>query len=210
MSRGLSDQTTDQELLTRIASGERDAFAMLFARRQGDVYRFALHMTASPSVAEDVTQEVFLAVMRDAARYDRNRAPVRVWLFGIARNHVRRRADQDRQMQPLDSIGKDGEPPAGDVDPLGDLTRAERIATLREAVLTLPIGYREAIVLCDLQEMSYEDAATTLGCAIGTVRSRLHRGRALLAAKLTASDRASAQGRVRVVHSRGPVKRCFA
>jgi RNA polymerase sigma-70 factor (ECF subfamily) len=209
MSRGLSDQTTDQELVTRIASGERDAFAMLFARRQGDVYRFALHMTASPSVAEDVTQEVFLAVMRDAARYDRNRAPVRVWLFGIARNHVRRRADQDRQMQPLDSIAKERDPPAGDVDLLGDLTRAERIATLREAVLRLPIAYREAIVLCDLQEMSYEDAATTLGCAIGTVRSRLHRGRALLAAKLTASDPLSAPGQVRVVHSRGPVKRCF-
>ena len=74
----------------------------------------------------------------------------------------------------------------------------------------MPNRHRAPIVLCDLQEMSYEDAATTLGCAIGTVRSRLHRGRALLAAKLTASDRASAQGRVRVVHSRGPVKRCFA
>jgi len=70
---------------------------------------------------------------------------------------------------------------------LGDLTRAESIEALRQAVLTLPVRYREAVVLCDLQELSYADASAALGCAIGTVRSRLHRGRALLATKLAAS-----------------------
>ena len=79
--------------------------------------------------------------------------------------------------------------PTVDADALGDLTRAESIEALREAVLTLPVRYREAVVLCDLQEMSYADAASALGCAVGTVRSRLHRGRALLAVKLTASER---------------------
>ena len=72
-------------------------------------------------------------------------------------------------------------------DTLGDLTRAESIDALRQAVLTLPVRYREAVVLCDLQEMSYADAAVALGCAVGTVRSRLHRGRALLALKLAAA-----------------------
>ena len=76
-----------------------------------------------------------------------------------------------------------------DADPLGDLTRAESIEALREAVLTLPVRYREAVVLCDLQEMTYADAAAAIGCAVGTVRSRLHRGRALLAVKLAASAR---------------------
>jgi RNA polymerase sigma-70 factor (ECF subfamily) len=70
---------------------------------------------------------------------------------------------------------------------LGDLTRAESIEALRQAVLTLPLRYREAVVLCDLQELSYADAAVVLGCALGTVRSRLHRGRALLASKLSAT-----------------------
>lgn len=187
-----SDELQDGELISRVAAGDAEAFAVLFRRRQGQVYRFALHMTASPSIAEDVTQEVFLALMSDAGRYDAARASVAAWLCGIARNHVRRRAERDR---PLQSIG-DGEDDESledvltvDADALGDLTRAESIEALREAVLRLPVKYREAVVLCDLQEMSYADAASALGCAVGTVRSRLHRGRALLAVKLAASLR---------------------
>jgi len=84
-----------------------------------------------------------------------------------------------------------------DADALGDLTRAESIEALREAVFTLPVKYREAVVLCDLQEMSYADAASALGCAVGTVRSRLHRGRALLAVKLAASQRVESGDPVR-------------
>jgi hypothetical protein len=64
--------------------------------------------------------------------------------------------------------------------------RVERVEAVRRAVLSLPLRYREAVVLCDLQELSYADAAGALGCAVGTVRSRLHRGRALLASKLRA------------------------
>jgi RNA polymerase sigma-70 factor (ECF subfamily) len=103
---------------------------------------------------------------------------------------VLRRLEGDRLLQPLE----DEEPGSESVeaveeDPLGDLTRAERLEALRRAVLTLPIRYREAVVLCDLQELSYVEAAEAMGCAVGTVRSRLHRGRALLASKLTAAER---------------------
>jgi RNA polymerase sigma-70 factor (ECF subfamily) len=189
-----SDDLQDGELISRVAAGDAEAFAQLFRRRQGQVYRFALHMTASPSIAEDVTQEVFLAVMSDAGRYDGTRASVVAWLCGIARNHVRRRAERDRPLQPF-AGGEDPETDSDglddilvvDADTLGDLTRAESIQALREAVLTLPVKYREAVVLCDLQEMTYADAATAIGCAVGTVRSRLHRGRALLGVKLAAS-----------------------
>jgi RNA polymerase sigma-70 factor, ECF subfamily len=185
------DDLQDGELIGRVAVGDVEAFAVLFRRRQGQVYRFALHMTASPAVAEDVTQDVFLAVMSDAGRYDVTRASVVAWLCGIARNHVRRRAERDRLLQPLGDVEDEAETEdrmfAGADDVLGALTRAESIEAVRDAVLTLPIAYREAIVLCDLQELSYVDAAAALGCAVGTVRSRLHRGRALLAAKLSAS-----------------------
>ena len=78
--------------------------------------------------------------------------------------------------------------PLCEPDPLGDLTRAEGIERVRKAVLNLPIRYREVVVLCDLQEMSYAEAADVLACAVGTVRSRLHRGRQLLATKLSAAD----------------------
>jgi RNA polymerase sigma-70 factor (ECF subfamily) len=179
----------DDALMARIVAGDAQAFTELFKRRQGEVYRFALHMTASPQVSEDVTQDVFMTVMKDAARYDSTRAPVAAWLCGIARNFVRRRLERDRALLPLleDDSGAEPELPAPIDDPLDDLTRAERIEGLRKAILTLPFRYREVVVLCDLQEMSYVDAAEAVGCAVGTVRSRLHRGRALLAAKLTAN-----------------------
>jgi RNA polymerase sigma-70 factor (ECF subfamily) len=191
----LSDQVEDVALIARVAAGDAEAFAQLFRRHHGRIYRFALHMTTSPSIAEDVTQDVFLAVMSDAARYDvgrAGRASVAAWLCGIARNHVRRRAERDRRLEPLDDSGE-GEGADGvlavEADALGDLTRAERIQALRDAVSSLPVRYREAVVMCDLEEMSYRDAAAALGCAVGTVRSRLHRGRALLAVKLAAGAR---------------------
>lgn len=178
----------DEQLVRRIAAGDPEAFGLLFRRRQGHVYRFALHMTSSPSIAEDVTQETFLAVMRGAARYDASRATVSAWLCGIARNQVRRRLERDRPLQPFgdveDDAPLDAQLVATDEDPLGHLAKAEQVTAIRAAVLRLPLRYREAVVLCDLQEMSYVEAARVLECALGTVRSRLHRGRALLAEKL--------------------------
>jgi RNA polymerase sigma-70 factor, ECF subfamily len=181
------DPAADDELVARVAEGDGEAFGTLFRRRQGLVYRFALHMTGSECAAEDVTQEVFLAVMHGANRYEPGRSGVTAWLCGIARNHARRRLARERSLVPLEE-GDDGEGewPAACLDPLEDLTRAEGIAALRKAILTLPLRYREAVVLCDLQELSYAAAADALGCAVGTVRSRLHRGRALLASKMTA------------------------
>jgi RNA polymerase sigma-70 factor (ECF subfamily) len=195
----VNDAVADQRLLERIAAGEADAFASLFRRRRAEVYRFALHMTGSTATAEDVAQEVFLAVMRDAHRYDASRATVVAWLCGITRNQVRRRLERDRFLQPLDDNA--ASVADGSRDPLSALAQAERITALRRAVMSLPLRYREAVVLCDLQELSYADAAGVLECAIGTVRSRLHRGRALLAAKLR--DRDAAPVKLRST-------RCFA
>lgn len=197
----LTEQPQDTDLMMLIARGDAEAFAALFTRRQADVYRFALHMTASPSIADDVTQEVFLTVMRDAARYEAHRATVVAWLCGIARNHVRRRLERDRMLQPLDEDESDDEgvvdvTRVDDGNLLDDLTRAESIEALHRAVVALPVRYREALVLCDLQELNYADAANVLGCPVGTVRSRLHRARALLAMKLSAPGVQPAASRV--------------
>jgi RNA polymerase sigma-70 factor, ECF subfamily len=189
----LIDRVPDDELLTRVAAGDAPAFTELFRRRQPDVFRFGVHMTGSASTADDVVQEVFLVVIRDAARYEAGRATVAAWLCGIARNCVRQRLDRDRRLTPVD-FDDDRDPgsePGGPMDQLAGLLRAERIDTLRRAVQTLPVTYREAVVLCDLQEMSYADAAAALGCPLGTVRSRLHRARAMLADRLTAAARSS-------------------
>lgn len=182
----LADSASDDNLLPRIASGDTAAFAALFRRCHAKVYRFALHMTGAPTAAEDITQDVFLAVMRDAARYQPGRSGVTAWLCGIARNHALRRLERDQNIVPLTQVEGEAQAAAGGPHPLDTIARAEQVDTLRRAVLALPVRYREAVVLCDLQELSYEEAAAALACAVGTVRSRLHRGRALLAAKMRA------------------------
>ena len=192
-----TDELRDEDLLARMAGGDAAAFAALFRRRQRSVYRFALHMSGSPAVADDVTQEVFLSVMRDAGRYQAGRASVVTWLWGIARNHVRRRLDSDGPMVSLPLGEEDGDDAAGATDiedgALAGLVKAERIEALRKAVARLPFRYREAIVLCDLEEMGYTEAAEAVGCAVGTIRSRLHRGRALLATKMRVVERLASE-----------------
>ena len=181
------DSVSDDVVLARLAAGDEVAFTALFRRYQDDVYRVALLMTGKPASAEDVTQDVFLAVMSDAGRYESGRSSVKAWLCGIARNHARRRLERDGRNVPLleDADGLAGAAPV-QPDPVGELTNRERVDALRRAILNLPLRYREVVVLCDLEEISYADAAVALDCAVGTVRSRLHRARALLAAKVRA------------------------
>jgi len=184
------DAADDDSLIARIALGDADALSTLFRRRGNTVLQFALHMTGVLAIAEDVTQDVFLTLIRQANRYKAGRSNVTAWLCGIARNHVRHRLRRDRPIVSLDDSGlMERGLPNDTGDPSRNLARAEDLDALRRAILGLPRRYREVVVLCSLQQLSYEDAAAALGCAVGTVRSRLHRGRALLALKLGAARR---------------------
>jgi RNA polymerase sigma-70 factor (ECF subfamily) len=170
-------------------AGEEDAFVTLYRRRQGSVYRFALQMSGSEAVAEDVTQEVFMVLMRDGRNFDPSRGSLAAYLYGIARNHVLRVFDRERSFVPIGDETEESESRVHErlishEDPLGDLTRGEMIGRLRQAVLALPSHYREVVVLCELHEMSYVEAAGVLDCAVGTVRSRLHRARSMLTGKM--------------------------
>ena len=144
-------------------------------------------MSGSATVAEDVTQEVFLALIRDECGYDPGRGTLSGYLFGIARKLVLRHLERGRSDVALETGGEDvaWRELAVNDDPLASLTRREGIEALHRAVLALPRRYREVVVLCDLEEVDYMDAAAILGCPIGTVRSRLHRARALLLEKLS-------------------------
>jgi len=170
---------SDAELLGRAAAGDEGAFTDLYRRRQAGLYRFAFQMSGSGAVAEDVVQEVFLALIRGTARYDAARGSVAAFLYGIARNKVLRALECDAG---VDSAEGSDFVAVGDL--AGDVVRNRLAETVRDAVLALPVHYREAVVLCDLQELEYADAAEALGCAVGTVRSRLHRARTLLAERL--------------------------
>jgi RNA polymerase sigma-70 factor, ECF subfamily len=187
---------TDEELLLRMRSGDEQAFLDLYRRRQGAIYRFALHMGGSVAVAEDVAQEVFLALIRDDCGYDPERGTLSAYLFGIARKLVLRQLERVRSDLALDGAGDDSTFPELSVDAgqLADLTRREGIEGLRRAVQSLPRRYREVVALCDLEEVDYADAAFALGCPIGTVRSRLHRARALLLEKLRLEHGARSAG----------------
>ncbi|HWZ33093.1 MAG TPA: RNA polymerase sigma factor [Bryobacteraceae bacterium] len=173
-----SDALSDGDLLRRMLSGDEEAFTSLYRRRQGAVYRFALQMTGNVVVAEDVTQEVFLVLIESGKRFDSAKGTLASFLYGIARNRVFRRLEKDRGTEQV------VEDFATDEDVLADLTRRETIDQVRRAVLSLPPTYREVVVLCDLQDVSYQDAADALDRPVGTVRSRLNRGRAMLAQKL--------------------------
>lgn len=187
---------SDHDLIQRMKAGDEEAFVQLYRSRHRAVHSFALQMSGSPSVAEDVSQEVFLAFMRDVHNYDPARGTLSAYLYGMARNisldYLRRgRADVPMGEPESEAVSSLAEPS----NPLRDLTRAEALESLRRAVLALPPHYREVLVLCDLNEMDYAHAAEVLGCALGTVRSRLHRAREILLKKL--GGRSAAGERVR-------------
>jgi RNA polymerase sigma-70 factor (ECF subfamily) len=181
-----SPPETDDQMLIRIRNGDEEAFAALYGRHQAAIYRFALHMSGSMLAAEDVVQEVFMVLLREECGFDPERGTLSGYLFGIARKLVLRHVERVRSDVALESDLDDAALPelAVSDDPLEELTEREGIAALRRAVQALPRRYREVVVLCDLEEVDYADAAVALGCPIGTVRSRLHRARGLLLDKL--------------------------
>ena len=176
----------DQDLYRQLAKGREEAFSALYERYQGPIFRFAWHMSGNSATAEDVTQEVFMLLIRNPRNYDPTKGSVAGYLFGIARNLTRRRLDRSRLDEPLVEEWTEGNGTglASDTDLLADLARVELLECLQKAVLGLPEQYREVIVLCDLEEMSYPDAAVVLECPPGTVSSRLHRARLMLKARL--------------------------
>jgi RNA polymerase sigma-70 factor (ECF subfamily) len=175
-------EQTDELLLPALARGEEKAFLTVYRRRQASIYRYALHLSGDADVAAETVQEAFLSLLRDAGRLDPARGTVLAWLFAVARNQVLSQLRARQRYLSLD-YDEQGEPTAAGCV-LADLEQDQFSGRLRELMATLPPAYREVLVLCDMQELSYEDVARIAGCPIGTVRSRLHRARAMLAGKL--------------------------
>src|ERR1700682_5495867 len=176
----------DQELYRQLAKGREEAFSALYERYQRPIFRFAWHMSGNCATAEDVTQEVFMLLIHNPKNYDPAKGSVGGYLFGIARNLTRRRLDRSRLDEPLAEEWPEGNEAglASDTDLLADLNRGDIRECFQKAVLSLPEQYREVIVLCDLEEMSYPEAAGILQCPAGTIASRLHRARLMLKARL--------------------------
>jgi RNA polymerase sigma-70 factor, ECF subfamily len=196
-------ETRDVDLLRRLSAGDDDAFLEFYRRHQGGLFRYAVHMSGSPQAAADVVQETFLTLIRHSGKYDEEKGTPAAFLFGIARNHLRKLHEKEGRYLPLPddagnvlSSSQSGDPwrsdghghsPArlGQADTIQEtLERAQIAELLREAILTLPDHYREPVTLCDLEGKSYGEAAALLDCPVGTVRSRLNRARSMLLDKL--------------------------
>jgi len=184
----IQEDLRDDVLLRRVAKGDEDAFTLIYRRHQAAIYRFALRMTGHAWASEEIVQDVFMTLMRDPKKYDPGRGPLAAYLYGIARNRVMKhleRLPREVQLDEQEDNGSQGRTQAvTSSTPMHWVEQQERAEHVRAAVLDLPSEFRETVVLCELEELSYEEAAQLIGCPIGTIRSRLHRGRALLLAKL--------------------------
>jgi RNA polymerase sigma-70 factor, ECF subfamily len=169
----------DAALLQRARRGDEAAFSALFERHQRAVYRYAVYM-CGPEAGDDIVQETFMAVLKQSARSGVPAGAVRAYLLGIARHRILKWNRVADWPEVSESAAESGP------SPLEQLARAETIETIRSAVRSLPSAYREVLLLCELQEMDYSAAAQVLQCPIGTVRSRMHRAKALLTTKLSA------------------------
>ena len=178
------NELSDGNLLRLSGNGDEDAFLVLYRRHQAAVFRFALHMSGRQEAAEEVTQEVFLAMLAHPQQYEAEKGSLQAFLIGIARNQVRRQV-RNARVTSLEHIDVNEELQGqADEHVLDELSRAQELGALRTAILSLPPNYREVVVLCDIEGVDYATAAVQLGCAVGTVRSRLHRARSILETKM--------------------------
>ena len=178
-------EVDDAGLLERARRGDEQAFSTLFARYQRSIYRYGAYMCGREA-ADDVVQDTFLAVLRQHARHDAPRVSLGGYLFGIARHVVIKRLAAKGEASLAAATAELDERPSPEPAVFDALIRAQTIDAVRAAIRSLPPAYRESIVLCELQELPYADAADVMQVPIGTVRSRLHRARALLADRLAA------------------------
>lgn len=177
---------------SRAARGdELEVFEELVRRHHAQVYNIAYRMAGNPADAEDLTQDAFLKAFRSFGRYQRD-LPFVNWIYPIVRNlyidSLRRRPKQP--VFSLEGEDEDGartfEIPDWEADPARATLSTEFENQLQRALAKLPSDFRMAVVLCDLEGMSYEEIADAMGCSPGTVRSRIHRGRRLLRSHLGA------------------------
>ncbi len=178
----------DNECMARLAAGDTAALRQLYEMHGRSLLRFSTAMCRSRQVAEDLVHDTFVALMREPFGFDPAQGTVYGYLCGVLRHRVSRHYRQQKRWVALDT--DDGhEPPAAESpNPADEIARSEITAAFRRAMLELPLQHREIIALCDLEELPYATVATVLDCPVGTVRSRLHRARALLTLRLASLE----------------------
>ncbi len=183
----------DTELLRLMRSGDASAFQSLYRRHQGPLYRFAMLRSGSPDTAADIVQEVFMGLLTDSFKFDPLRGALPNFLFGVARKLIlKHEAPRQREQSLADSMDEEGddsdtiETGSDAAEPLRRILSEEVAEQVRRAIGMLAPHYRDAVILFEMHELSYLEIAEICQVDIGTVRSRLSRGRAALAKRLAA------------------------
>jgi RNA polymerase sigma-70 factor (ECF subfamily) len=183
----MASSLADQELLAEAARGDQAAFSQLYQRYRNRVYGFAYRMLGAQEAAEDVTHEAFLLLIREPERYQAARGSLLTFLCAVARNHIfqhlrcqeRYAAERVETSEECNEAGT-----RSSFDPLSDLLERELAAQVEAALARLPVAQREAVVLREYQELSYEEIAVIIGADTGVVKARLYRARQALAKRL--------------------------
>ena len=186
--------TAEIQFIERLQSGEAEAFDVLVTRYSADVYALLYRLTENAEEAGDLTQETFFSALKAIKKF-RGEADLKTWLFRIAVNESRNRFRWWKRRNRHNTISFDA--PVGETEtplsesfssdlpnPEENTLRHEREKVLKKALLELPDVFRETIILCDIEGLSYEEIAQTLEINIGTVKSRIARGRDELRRKL--------------------------
>jgi len=176
--RGMPEPT-DEDLLYRAGRSEA-AFMLLFERHREAIFRVAYRLTNSAAAAEDITQECFLGLLHAPERFDPAKGSLRTYLYGAVRNHARKYHGLREGTVDLDD-SEIGEAP----EPSRLLLQQELSQLIQQAISTLPVPQREALVLSQYEELPLDEIALILGVDVGAVKSRLHRARARLRRILT-------------------------
>ncbi|OVZ63020.1 RNA polymerase sigma factor RpoE [Pigmentiphaga sp. NML080357] len=186
-----SERDIDAELVARVQRGDKKAFELLMLKYQRKILRLLSRFIRDPSEVEDVAQEAFIKAYRALPQF-RGESAFYTWLYRIAINTAKNHlvASGRRPSSPSEYENEDGET-FDETDNLSDINTPESMMATREiaetvnlAIEALPEELRTAIVLREIEGMSYEDIAQSMGCPIGTVRSRIFRAREAIAARL--------------------------
>ena len=184
----------DRDLLLRFREGDREAFTLIYQMNSPGVFRFVLHMCGDEMKAAEVTQDVFVWLIHHPGQFDPSRGNLGPFLIGVARRFLLRQWRNERRWIPLEEAGANFEGRSGARYAQSGVVESQgvesQVVRLREVIAALPARYREVVVLCDLEGHTYDAAAGILQCAVGTIRSRLHRARELLGRKLQSKKEA--------------------
>ena len=184
----------DMQFVERLRAGDADAFDNFVTRYSGDIYALLYRLMDDPEEAGDLTQETFLAALKSIKSF-RGDADLKTWLLRIAINQSRnrfrwwKRRKRDKTVS-LDASAGDSESPLSDsisdnaANPEEEILRLEREQQLSDALNGLSDAFREVIVMCDIEGFSYDEISRTLGVNLGTVKSRIARGREELRKRL--------------------------